>query len=77
MNTDVIMGKWLQIRGSVKQKWGDLTDDEIAKVDGNIDRLTGLLQERYGYTREHAKQEIDTFLKQFETEGSYSGSQRN
>ncbi len=63
MNNDVLQGKWKQLRGRVKQQWGKLTDDQIQQVNGNYDRLTGLLQEQYGYSRDKARMEVDNFLK--------------
>jgi uncharacterized protein YjbJ (UPF0337 family) len=60
MNNDVFQGKWKQMRGQAKIWWGKLTDDDLEKVDGNMDKLTGLLQEKYGYTREQA---VDEFNK--------------
>jgi len=60
MNTDIASGKWKQLKGAVKQKWGDLTDDEIDQVDGNADRFAGLMQERYGLARDQAEKEFDT-----------------
>ncbi len=60
MNTDIASGKWKQLKGAVKQKWGDLTDDEIDQVDGSADRFAGLMQERYGLAREQAEKEFDT-----------------
>ena len=60
MNTDIPSGKWKQLKGAVKQKWGDLTDDEIDQVDGNADRFAGLMQERYGLARDQAEKEFDT-----------------
>jgi len=60
MNTDIASGKWKQLKGAVKQKWGDLTDDEIDQVAGNADRFAGLMQERYGLARDQAEKEFDT-----------------
>jgi uncharacterized protein YjbJ (UPF0337 family) len=57
MNNDVFEGKWKQLRGQVKEWWGKLTDDDLDKVDGKLDRFLGLLQEKYGYTREQAEEE--------------------
>lgn len=57
MNDDVFEGKWKQIRGQVKVWWGKLTDDDLDKVDGKFDQFIGLLQEKYGYTREQALEE--------------------
>jgi uncharacterized protein YjbJ (UPF0337 family) len=59
MNADVFAGKWKQMKGSVKQWWGKLTDDDIARVEGSRDKLVGLLQERYGYAKDKAEAEID------------------
>lgn len=61
MNTDQLKGKWNQIKGEAKQRWGRFTDDEIDKVDGDHDKLVGMIQERYGKTKEAAKREIDSW----------------
>lgn len=61
MYWDRIQGDWKQSSGRVKEKWGDLTDDEIARVNGNREQLEGVLQERHGYAKDRAKQEIDTW----------------
>jgi uncharacterized protein YjbJ (UPF0337 family) len=62
MTSDILEGKWKQIRGRVKEAWGDLTDDELDMIDGRRDRLVGKLQERYGHSRMEAEQEVDRFL---------------
>ena len=59
MNWDRIEGNWKQFAGKVKESWGDLTDDDIAKLNGNREQLEGLLQQRYGYAKDKAKAEID------------------
>lgn len=64
INQDILEGKWKQIAGKVKAKWGDLTDDDIAKVNGNAERLAGVIQERYGKTREQADKEARDFFDQ-------------
>jgi len=63
MNDDIFKGKWKQLRGQVQQKWGDLTNDDLDRIKGTQTEFEGLLQERYGYTKERAKQEVDNFLK--------------
>jgi uncharacterized protein YjbJ (UPF0337 family) len=63
MNNNVFQGKWKQIRGQAKVWWGKLTDDDLEKVGGNLDKLTGLLQEKYGYTQQQAKDEIEKRTK--------------
>ena len=62
MNEDVLKGKWMQIKGEVKSQWGKLTDDDLDRVEGDTEQLIGRVQERYGYAREDAKREVDSFL---------------
>ncbi len=59
MNNNIFQGKWKQMRGQAKVWWGKLTDDDLEKVEGNLDKLTGLLQEKYGYTQQQAEDEIN------------------
>jgi uncharacterized protein YjbJ (UPF0337 family) len=66
MNEDIFKGKWKQFRGSAKQRWGELTDDELEQIEGRRDKLVGKLQERYGYTRERAEQEVTRFMEENE-----------
>ena len=54
MNWDIIEGKWKQLKGATKVKWGELTDDELDQIDGNKDKLAGKLQEKYGWTKDEA-----------------------
>lgn len=62
MNWDQVEGKWKEMTGNVKAKWGELTDDEIAEVNGDREALEGKIQAKYGKTKEEAKQEVDDFL---------------
>lgn len=62
MNIDQIKGQWLQLKGAARAQWGKLTDDELTQVEGNVDRLVGLVQERYGYAKERAQEEVDRFF---------------
>jgi len=63
MNSDIFEGKWKQMRGQVKIWWGKLTDDDLDTVEGNFDKLSGLLQMKYGYTRQQAEEEIEKRTK--------------
>lgn len=63
MNRDIIKGKWLQVKGSVKEKWGELTDDELDQIDGNADILAGKLQEKYGWAKDEADTQVNDFFK--------------
>jgi uncharacterized protein YjbJ (UPF0337 family) len=67
MNKDVFEGKWKQVRGEAKSWWGKLTDDDLDRAAGKFDVLTGMLQEKYGYTRERASAEIDKRVTEYET----------
>jgi len=62
MNRDTLKGQWMQLKGKIRQQWGKLTDDEIDQMQGNTEMLIGKLQERYGYEREKAAQEVDRWL---------------
>ncbi len=65
MNRDVLMGSWRELRGKVKERWGKLTDDDLTKIEGHWDRLVGAVQKRYGYAREEAEHQIDSFVARF------------
>ncbi|HUO16250.1 MAG TPA: CsbD family protein [Verrucomicrobiae bacterium] len=58
MNWDQAAGKWNQFKGSVKQQWGKLTDDDLTQISGSRDRLVGKIQERYGITKEKAEEQV-------------------
>ena len=59
MNSDQMKGKWKQMKGSVKERWGKLTDDDLDVIDGQHDQLIGKIQERYGIAREAAQKQVD------------------
>jgi len=63
MNTDVLQGKWSQLKGTVRKQWGKLTDDDVDQIQGDAEILQGRIQERYGRTKEQAKQEVDNWLQ--------------
>ena len=63
MNQDVFEGKWKEMRGQVKEWWGKLTDDDLDQIGGKADQLIGLLQQKYGYTKEYAQEEYNRRLE--------------
>ena len=67
MNWDQIKGNWKQFTGKVKEKWGQLTDDDLTAIEGRRDQLAGKIQERYGYAKERAEQEVDEFARSLES----------
>jgi uncharacterized protein YjbJ (UPF0337 family) len=71
MNDDILEGKWKQLRGRIKEAWGELTDDELDQIEGKRDRLVGKLQERYGWSQTHADEEVENFLRDYDR--SYRG----
>lgn len=62
MNEDILKGKWHEMKGGVKEKWGKLTDDDLATVEGKAEQLVGLLQTRYGYSKDKAEEEYKGFI---------------
>jgi uncharacterized protein YjbJ (UPF0337 family) len=60
---DKIAGNWKRLKGSVKQRWGKLTHDEIRETQGRREALNGFIQSRYGIDREAADRQIDDWLK--------------
>jgi uncharacterized protein YjbJ (UPF0337 family) len=62
MNRDEFDGKWKQVRGAIQQRWNDLTDEDLKKLQGRYDQFVGLLQEKYGHTKEMAEKEIQDRL---------------
>ena len=64
MNKDVFEGKWKEMRGQAKEWWGKLTDDELEQAGGNAEQLIGLIQQKYGYSREHAEEEFNQRIKE-------------
>jgi uncharacterized protein YjbJ (UPF0337 family) len=64
INSDVLKGKWQQLKGEARIQWGRLTDDDLDQIQGNIQKLAGKLQERYGYERAEADKEVDDFVRQ-------------
>jgi len=74
MNQDQLLGKWKQLRGSVKHQFGKLTDDDLNVIGGKRDMLIGKLQERYGYAREEAQRRADEWMKTAHEESEYAGA---
>jgi len=59
---EIMLGKWHELKGKVKQKWGKLTDDDVTQMSGRMEELAGVLQQRYGYDKAQAEQEINHWL---------------
>ncbi len=76
MNSEQMKGKWKQMKGSVKERWGKLTDDDIDVIDGQSDQLIGKIQERYGLARQEAQKQVDEWNANV-TRGSEVERERN
>jgi len=59
MNQDQAKGKWEQMKGKAKMAWGELTDDDFKKAEGSVEKLYGLIQEKFGDTKEAIKLKLD------------------
>lgn len=70
MNSDELQGKWKQMKGSMRQQFGKLTDDDFEMIAGQRDKLVGKLQEGYGYAREEAQKRADEWLATARTTGA-------
>lgn len=62
MNWDQVAGKWKQMKGSARQQWGKLTDDDLEQIAGNRDKFIGVLQQRYGIAKDEAQRQADDWL---------------
>ena len=63
MNTDQLQGKWKQMKGSIKERWGKLTDDDIDVINGRNEQLVGKIQEKYGIAKEEAQRQVDEWMR--------------
>jgi len=59
MNSDQLQGKWKQLKGSLKERWGKLTDQDLETIAGKHEKLVGAIQERYGVAKEEAQKQVD------------------
>jgi uncharacterized protein YjbJ (UPF0337 family) len=77
MNEDVFAGQWKQMRGELKSWWGKLADNDCDRIGGQKDKLVGVVQEKYGYAREQAQQEVDRRLEEYsDTMSGPNGSRK-
>jgi uncharacterized protein YjbJ (UPF0337 family) len=68
MDWNRIEGNWKQMKGTVKEKWGKLTDDDLTLIDGRRDQLEGKIQERYGFAKDQARKEIEDWYRSVESD---------
>jgi uncharacterized protein YjbJ (UPF0337 family) len=65
MSSDVFESKWQKLKGEIRSQWGKLTDDDLERIAGNKDKLIGVVQERYGYVWDEARQMVDRYLDDY------------
>lgn len=63
MNSDQMQGKWKQMKGTVKERWGKLTDDDVDVINGQNDQLVGKIQEKYGIAKEEAQRQVEDWMR--------------
>ena len=61
MNEDTLKGQWTQLKGTVREQWGKLTNDDVDQIQGKSEQLVGKIQERYGIARDEAKRQVDSW----------------
>lgn len=64
MNNDRLEGNWKQVKGSIQQQWGKLTDDDLDQIEGNREKLVGKIQAEYGKSKDEAQREVDEYIEQ-------------
>jgi len=63
MNWDSAAGNWKEFKGKVKEQWGDLTDDDLTRIEGKRDQLVGRIQQRYGLAKDEADRQVKNWEK--------------
>jgi uncharacterized protein YjbJ (UPF0337 family) len=71
MNSDQWQGKWKQVKGAIKERWGKLTDDDLDVIAGQRDQLAGRIQERYGIEKDAARKQVDDWMRMQESQGNF------
>lgn len=61
MNEDTLKGQWTQLKGTVREQWGKLTNDDVDQIQGKAEQLIGKIQERYGVARDEAQRQVDSW----------------
>ncbi len=75
MEWDVLAGRWKQLKGAAKEKWGDLTDDDLLEIEGKRDKLAGKLQQRYGYAKAEAEKQADDWSARLADDGGVTADE--
>ena len=65
MNEDILKGKWTELKGEIRSKWGNMTDDELDKSNGNVVSIIGLIQQKYGAKKEEVQEQMNGIMAKF------------
>jgi uncharacterized protein YjbJ (UPF0337 family) len=68
LNTDILKGKWKEIKGEIRTHWGKLTDDEIEQTTGNLTTISGIIEQRYGEKKEEIQKKLNSIYGKFTAE---------
>ena len=63
MDWNRVEGNWKQMKGKIKEKWGNLTDDDLTAINGKRDQLEGKIQERYGIAKDQVRKDVDDWYE--------------
>jgi uncharacterized protein YjbJ (UPF0337 family) len=62
INKDLILGKWKEISGEAQKKWGEITENDLEKVKGNMTALVGLVEQKLGVSKEDAQKKVEELI---------------
>lgn len=74
-NTDIAKGQWNELKGKIKSKWANFTDQDLKSIEGNFDELKGKLQSVYGYSKEKANEEFESLVSSFKNKSEKAGDE--
>ena len=72
LNPEQIKGNWKEIKGGIRNLWGNITDEELEEINGNIKAVSGIVQEKYGESSESIQKKLDTLMDSFDNETNRS-----
>lgn len=75
LSKNAFIGNWTEIREKIQQNWAQLCDDDLKRIEGNIEELSGRIQKKYGYTKEQAESEVSRFKAKSLSDESFSPPQ--
>jgi uncharacterized protein YjbJ (UPF0337 family) len=68
LNEEQFQGKWSEIKGAIRNVWGKITDDELEQVKGNLIEVSGLVEDKYGETKEEIRGKLSNLMKSFDND---------